>query len=667
MQPISILLADTNTSYLEMCQDILKRHGDADRVDFAKTEDECINNVLHNSYDIILLSYEIDDLNGLNILERILSIYSDLPVVMMIEEEHDSIAKKALDHGAYDYIIKVKGHLTALPFTVRKVLERKRIHAQAQSTKRTREASFEMSDSHEALYVLDRRGRFLSANSTMEKLTGYSEAELLELTMLDLLPREQEGSFYQWLMKLDLNGNKVSFRGDVISKTGKRFSIEIFLSALIDENEIIVGYQGKALNINDKTQKDISPTEQIDQFQMIDQFVELINSMTGEPIQLLLERIVEIASYVFKFKKVMLALLDRKKHVFIKQAMVGFPLDKFKNQSSREVPEKVISKIFADQRKIKVMYSNRDAIFDYDDGLREFTSFGEPSKTLSNKLQWRKKDIIIVNLVDKSQRTFGYFSLNEPIDGYFPTRDAFYNLEIFGRLASLAIENHYQLYTLDKKNRRLKQILVTSNIFKLHLNLNELLNEVVWSVKHLLEFNLVAIALVSSRSGMLEVRAVACDDKIKRFQLEDLRFSIQAFAKLLKEQYKRSKSYLVNEDNSVLRNLKNIYYGSHHNSSYNGYWKKAATLLVPIPTRDHKISGFLIIDDPANWKIPDNEILRTLELLANQVGVAIDNRIVYTEMKNRLKKLQRYVNKEYSQGQPDETSELRNWVNRYLD
>ena len=653
-----------------MCKDILKRHGDAGRVDFAKAEDECIDKLLHNSYDIVLLSYEIDNSNGLNILERILSIRMDLPIVMLIEEGNELIAQKALDRGAYDYITKVKGHLTALPFTVRKVIERKRINTQRQSPNKKREDSSDMMDSGEALYVLDKQGRFLSANSKMEKLMGYSEAELLELTMLDLLPQEQGSSFYQWLMKLDSNGNEAPFHGDVISKTGKRFSIEIFQSILRDEKQKIVGYQGKVRDTAHKKHHDFSTSKPIDQVQMVDEFVELMNSMLNEPIQLLLERIAEIAASIFKFRKITLALLDRRRHVFIKQAMLGFPSEKIADESSREVPEKVISKIFSDQRKIKVLYSNRDGIFDYDnhnDNLKEHILFERPSQNIANNIHWRKQDLIIVNLVDKGQRTFGYLSLTEPLDKKLSTRDIFHNLKIFGKLASLAIETHYQMYAFDKRNRRLKQILVTSNIFKLHLNLNELLKEVVWSVKLLLDFDLVALALVSSRSGMLEVRAVACDDKIKKIQLEDLRFSIPAFSRLLKEQYKRSKSYLVDEDNTVLKSLKNIYYGSRKNFCNNGYWKKSTTLLVPIPTRDHKISGFLIVDDPTNWKIPNNEVLRTLELLANQVGVAIDNRIVYTEMKNRLKKLERYLHKEDSERKLDKTSELRDWVNKYLD
>ena len=43
-----------------------------------------------------------------------------------------------------------------------------------------------------------------------------------------------------------------------------------------------------------------------------------------------------------------------------------------------------------------------------------------------------------------------------------------------------------------------------------------------------------------------------------------------------------------------------------------------------------------MVDDPVDYRIPNMETIRTLEILANQVAVAIDNRVLYVKAKKQL-------------------------------
>ncbi|MBN1351662.1 response regulator [candidate division KSB1 bacterium] len=668
MQQISILLADSNSGYLEMCKDILERHGEAGRVDLVTSGKNLLEKINRELFDILLLSYEIDNKSGLEILRQIQSNHSELPVVIMIEEEHENIATSAMQDGASDYIVKVKGHLTALPFTIRKVIERKRINATTAPPESKPSASFDITDSHSPVYILDKRGRFISANQRFEHFVGYKEAELLELAMVDLLAKSDEVDYYKWFQHQNSDGSTNPFRCELIEKSGEKLAVELSLSRLRADDDTIIGYLGKVKEIGQRKQREFSENGRIDQIAMVQEVSETINTSENEPIQFLLQRIAEIASHIFKFRKITLALLDRRKHVYVKQAMIGFSSGRVAKDRTKLVPEDVISRIFSDNQKIRVMYSNRKGIFNYDEnGFKEHLLFDpDEGDHETGGFRWHSDDIVFVNLIDKTERTFGYLSLSAPIYDDLAMHDLFTNLEIFGKLTSLAIESQYRLHQLDKRNRRLKQILVTSNIFKLHLNLSDLLKEVAWSVKLLLDFNLVGLALVSSRSGMLEMRAVACDDKIKAIQLQDLHFPIQAFSKLLKSRFKRSKSYLINEDSVILSNFKNIYYNSRSRFSENGFWKKNMTLLIPIPSRDQKISGVIIVDDPTDSKVPSLETVRTLELLANQVGVAIDNRILYIEMKNRIKALEQAINRTKS-GDSSGARDFRSILDKYFE
>ena len=323
--------------------------------------------------------------------------------------------------------------------------------------------------------------------------------------------------------------------------------------------------------------------------------------------------------------------------MFIKQAMVGYTEDEGDSieQRALEVPREVIDRIFADRYRIKVIYYNQDQR-----ELPHEDNPGVPERRTQRRRplnEWHKRDLVLLNLKDHKGNSFGYISLDNPYEGVVPTRSTFHNLELFSRLVSMSIENYYRFSALAKKNRRLKQILSNSNIFKLHLSLTELLNEIVWSAKYTLEFNLISLVLISKKTQLLETKAVACDDKIKQIQIRELTFNIHDFSDLLRDDYQIGKSYLINREEPVLEHFKHIYYGADGNLRMSEGWPNWALLLVPIKGRDGKIIGFFMADDPNDMRIPSSETIHTLEILANQIAVAIDNRIMYVQAKEQGK------------------------------
>jgi hypothetical protein len=415
------------------------------------------------------------------------------------------------------------------------------------------------------------------------------------------------------------------------------------LTSVKNEANEIIGYRG---HLNDaeaaKPEESSLPAQEL-HFILVSEFIKLLHSSLHEHLSYVLGRIAQIGSQLFRFQKVTLALLDRSKRVFIKQAMVGQKLQSGDKKILIEVPQELIEQIFTDQFRFKVMYSSHEGLIDFDKmGLKKRLSTGLLAPTNSLQIEWQEDDMLLINLVDQNKQTFGYISLEKSASKSISESELVSNLELFAQLASLAIENHYHFSMLERKNRRLKQLLVSSNIFKLHLNFEDLLKEVVWSIRYTLDFKLVALALVTSKSGMLEIRAAACDDKIKQLHLEELRFTLTSIAQVLKEKYKQGKSYFINEPEKNLLPLKELYQHSPKESRREkAVWDSSNLLLVPIMTREQKISGFLIVDDPADGKLPTSEVIHTLEILTNQVAVAIDNRMMYFQMKKRLNILEK--------------------------
>ena len=647
MENIHLLLADKNLSYLEIARKMLQFQDEGYQVDVTTSGDECIQKLFDNNYDLLLLDYDIDNKNGLDILGRIVGSGVDVPIVMLVEEDREDIAFKSIEKGAYDYIMKARGYLTALPFTVSKVLEKRKVKAsQATRKKPIPEAQpqFQMVEddviteekksSQDAFCLLDRKGRFLTANTQLEELLNYLEEELLELTLADLIPPEQENSYFRWLSRIDMGANQQSFRTELIGKHGDRKLVEISFSPTRSRSGEIINYEGRFefdFSSNGSAQPDRAS---FDQARMINEMVALINSSLDNSFNHLLQRISQLVCQFFQFKRATLAILDRRRKIFLKQIMIGYTNGKEDNGRILEVPQDVINQIFTNQYKVKVVYYNQELNGNH--SYRPVISERREQPRRMNN-QWHPQDIIIFNLTDHQDRTFGYISVDEPLSPLLPSREIFYNMEIFSSLASVAIENFYRYASLEKRNRRLKQLLISSNLFKLHLSISEMMKEIVWSIKFSLDFNLVMLGLISRKSKRLEIKSVASDDRIKTIQLKEITLPVDNLQTILKKEYRRGKCYLINEIEPALRKLKDIYYDTKVETIGANYWHWWTFLIVPIYERRGKIIGFIMVDDPNDSLIPSQEEIHTLEILANQISIAIENRLAYLQIQERLR------------------------------
>ncbi len=480
-------------------------------------------------------------------------------------------------------------------------------------------------------FICDKRGRFLSVNELLVSLTGYSEEEILSLSIADIMPEEEEPEFFSLLYQEENIGKTLTFSFHLINKLGERRPVEFKIRLITDDNERVIGFRGHVVLLPAKSRKE-RPDESGNQTRLVEDLVDIIYMGYSEPLANVLKRVAESIGQNFGFKRSTIALLDKRKKTFVKHAMVGYRDDtSVTERRSIEAPQDVISRIFADHKKIKVIRHSQP----------QESSGGQVSGlALAQEHQiekWHDRDLLLLNLTNHSGKTFGYVSLESPLEERKPDQTTFDNLEMFSSLLSMAIENYYRFSSLEKRNRRLKQVLVNSNIFKLYLSLSELLKEVVWSVKFTVDFNVVSLILISKKSGMLETKAVACDEKIKVLQLGELCFDLKAFSDMLRDEYRQGKSYLVTEEESVLQHFKQIYYGARLNHPQNSSWPIWALLLVPIKSREGKIIGFLAADDPGDRQMPNRDTMKIMEIMANQIAIAIDNRVMYVQSREQIK------------------------------
>jgi len=99
-----ILVADDEESMRWVLSKALKRKGFS--VDLAHDGRQALALVQENTYDLAILDIKMPGISGLDLLDRVRELKSDLLVVIMTAEASMKNAVEAMKRGAYDYITK---------------------------------------------------------------------------------------------------------------------------------------------------------------------------------------------------------------------------------------------------------------------------------------------------------------------------------------------------------------------------------------------------------------------------------------------------------------------------------------------------------------------------------------------------------------------------------
>ncbi len=385
---------------------------------------------------------------------------------------------------------------------------------------------------------------------------------------------------------------------------------------------------------------DSSRIQPIDQYLLFQELNRVLLDSHRDPLNMLLERAAEVGRQVFRFQRAAVSLLNEEQELFFRKVLIGYGISQARNTGNGTVPREVIDGLFGNRYQVKMVYRNGGPRSDAE--YLDATKTERRTQSRRQSEQWEQGDVLLVRLRGERNETVGYISFDRPEDGLIGGRDLFHNLELFGQWTSFAVAHHAQVSALKKRVQRLKRLLVTSNIFKLNLNLRELFNEIVWAIKFSSEFSLVALGLVSRKTGNLEMKAVACDDRIKQNRLLELQFPTGRLLDVFRDEYKRGKSYLILKPEQAFRSFKQVYYGSGLSEEVqDGCWPDWGLLIVPIRSRESKTIGLLVADDPADSKLPTEEDIQVLETMSSQFGIAIDNRGLYMRVLRRIRELDR--------------------------
>lgn len=130
---LKLFLVDDDVVYLKMLEIEFLHHGDFTIETFTSGED-CIENLFQQP-DLIILDYLLDGtnknaINGIEALDRIKEIESDLPVIILSQQDKIEVAVDCMHHRALDYVVKSETAFVRLQKVITSFVEKQKMEKQ---------------------------------------------------------------------------------------------------------------------------------------------------------------------------------------------------------------------------------------------------------------------------------------------------------------------------------------------------------------------------------------------------------------------------------------------------------------------------------------------------------------------------------------------------------
>lgn len=129
----SVLIVDDETSIRKVLKDILDMEGY--KVEEAKDGMEAVVALRRKKFDVIISDIKMPKMDGMELLERVVELSPDTPVIMISGHGNIDTAVDAVKKGAFDYISKPPD-LNRLLITIRNALDKSSLMAETKVLKR---------------------------------------------------------------------------------------------------------------------------------------------------------------------------------------------------------------------------------------------------------------------------------------------------------------------------------------------------------------------------------------------------------------------------------------------------------------------------------------------------------------------------------------------------
>jgi PAS domain S-box-containing protein len=244
---ITFLLVDDELAILDTCRRILERSGQF-AVDTASSGKEALEQIHAKTYDAIVSDYQMEDIDGLELLKTIRQEFPDLPFIIFSGKGREEVIIEAYEHGVDFYVQKggdVQAQYAELAHKVTRAVESRRIK---QKLARSEERFLNFVRNFEGVaFQVDSKGQFLILEGTVEEITGYPKEEFLSgyVSLITIIHPEDKSDFSESLQQLfTVPGIKSDSLFRIVRKDGHIRWLHAILHNICTKKQDIVHIQG---------------------------------------------------------------------------------------------------------------------------------------------------------------------------------------------------------------------------------------------------------------------------------------------------------------------------------------------------------------------------------------------------------------------------------------
>ena len=128
-RPIKVLLVESDREFLDQLSERLAevRSGAGIDLEWAGSVSQALARLNQGGIDLVLLDLELPDSHGMVTFERTYAFAPDVPIIVLTEEDDETLAMSTVQGGAQDYLVKQELSGGLLARAVRHAIERHRL------------------------------------------------------------------------------------------------------------------------------------------------------------------------------------------------------------------------------------------------------------------------------------------------------------------------------------------------------------------------------------------------------------------------------------------------------------------------------------------------------------------------------------------------------------
>ncbi len=228
-----ILIVDDEKDFGVLIGELLSMvKGSAYQLDWVGSYDAALAVLEADHHDVWLVDYQLGGHDGLELIREAHARGCKAPMILLTGHGGHEVDMAAMKLGASDYLPKDRLDSRTLERCIRYALERTRAQDFLQASETRFRSAFYGATSGMAMTSME--GRFLQVNRSLCEMLGYTVAELLDKTLLGVMPAEDAATTQKMQETLMRGGTPTQVEQQYLNKQGGTVWTQWSMSLLRD-------------------------------------------------------------------------------------------------------------------------------------------------------------------------------------------------------------------------------------------------------------------------------------------------------------------------------------------------------------------------------------------------------------------------------------------------